>query len=47
MSARKRLAWEGHLIEVRDGRRNRAVTFTDRRKENSRRACRGHRKEEA
>lgn len=37
----RRLAWEASVAEIREGRRQRAVTFTDRRKEASRKACRG------
>lgn len=39
--AMKRIAWEANLAEIRDGRRQRATTFVDRRKEASRKACRG------
>jgi hypothetical protein len=37
----RRAAWEASVAEMREGRRQRAVTFTDRRKEAARRACRG------
>lgn len=37
----RRAAWEASVAELRDGRRQRAVTFTDRRKEANRNACRG------
>lgn len=37
----KRLAWEANVAEMRDGRRQRAATFTNRKKEASRKACRG------
>jgi hypothetical protein len=36
----KRLVWEATVAEIKDGRRQRAVTFTDRKKEGDRRACR-------
>ena len=39
--ARRASARNAELADLRDGRRNRATTFTDRRKEASRRACRG------
>jgi hypothetical protein len=35
-------ARRAELADLRDGRRNRASTFVDRRKEASRRACRGN-----
>lgn len=37
----RKAAWEASLTEMREGRRQRAMTFTDRRKEAARRACRG------
>jgi hypothetical protein len=40
-SITRRLAWEASVAEIRDGRRQRAATFTDRKKEASRKACRG------
>lgn len=40
-AAARRAAWEQSVQEMRDGRRQRAATFTDRRKETARRACRG------
>ena len=39
--ARRASARQVELADLRDGRRNRATTFTDRKKEASRRACRG------
>ena len=36
----RQLNWERNVAEMRDGRRDRSVTFTDRRKEASRTACR-------
>lgn len=42
----RRLNWERSVAEMRDGRRDRATTFTDRRKQASRNACRKNRKEE-
>jgi len=38
--AMRRIAWERSVSEMRDGRKNRAVTFTDRRKEANKKACR-------
>lgn len=38
---RRRIAWEANVAELRDGRRQRAATFTDRKKEQNRKACRG------
>lgn len=38
---RKRLAWQANVAEMRDGRRQRASTFVNRRKEADRKACRG------
>lgn len=38
---RKRLAWQASMAEMRDGRRQRATTFTNRRKEADKKACRG------
>lgn len=38
---RRRIAWEASVAEMREGRRQRAATFTDRRKEADRKACRG------
>lgn len=38
---RKRLAWEANIAEIRDGRKTRAATFVNRRKEANRKACRG------
>lgn len=40
-AVRKRLAWEANIAEMRDGRRTRATTFVNRRKEANRKACRG------
>lgn len=40
----RRASREADLADLRDGRRNRASTFVDRRKEASRRACRNHNK---
>ena len=37
----RRLAWEANVAEIREGRRQRAATFTDRRKQASKTACRG------
>lgn len=36
----RQLAWERNVAEMRDGRRDRATTFTDRRKQANRTACR-------
>jgi len=40
----RRLNWERNVAEMRDGRKNRASTFTDRRKKASRDACRKNRR---
>ena len=40
-AAMRRAAWEDRLADERDGRRQRAATFTDRKRESSRKACRG------
>ncbi len=37
----RRLAWQGHVEAMRDGRVLRATTFVDRRKQADRQACRG------
>lgn len=42
----RQLNWERNVAEMRDGRRDRATTFTDRRKEASRSACRKTRRGE-
>lgn len=38
--AMARMNWERGVAEMREGRRQRATTFTDRRKEADRKACR-------
>lgn len=37
----RELAWDAKVAAMRDGRVERAQTFTDRRKAKARRACRG------
>jgi hypothetical protein len=37
----RRIAWEMNVQEMREGRRLRASTFADKRKQQSRNACRG------
>ena len=40
-AAMRKSTWEASVAEMREGRRQRAVTFTDRKKQASRMACRG------
>lgn len=40
-AAMRRVAWEGKVSAMRDGRVVRAHTYSDRRREASRKACRG------
>jgi len=37
----RRIAWEMNVQEMREGRRLRASTFADKRKQQARNACRG------
>ncbi len=41
MTTLRRLARDNQVQALREGRKNRATTFTDRKKEGSRRLCRG------
>ena len=41
MTTLRRLARDNQVQALREGRKNRAATFTDRKKEGSKRICRG------